>query len=231
MRSEVLVALAAAAVAIVAPASGQIPIHHHLVGTTPGQHFGTAVSGAGDVNADGYGDVIVGATDGNGVSSQIGIARVYSGFDGSLLHTFIAGAPGSAFGAAVAGAGDVDDDGYDDLVVGARYDSTNGTFAGAVYVYSGFDGSLIHDFYGSATADRLGVSVDGAGDVNGDGKDDIIAGAYFAGNNGFWSGSAYVYSGHNGSILRTWHGQGEFEFFGASVAGVGDVNGGGTTSS
>lgn len=226
MKSSV-VALATAAVAMASQALGQIPTHHHFHGTTAGSNFGISVSGAGDVNGDGHADVIVGATDGSGVSPFVGTASVYSGFDGSLLHTFTNGHPGSAFGAAVSGAGDVDDDGYDDLVVGARYDSTNGTFAGAVYVYSGFDGSLIHDFYGAATGDRLGVSVNGAGDVNSDGKDDVIAGAYFASNNGFWSGSAYVYSGHNGSVLRTLHGQAAFEFFGAAVAGAGDVNGDG----
>src|SRR5688572_29199624 len=98
----------------------QLPLLHHLDGPAAGARFGTAVAGAGDVDADGYADVIVGATDSNGASTQVGLAQVFSGHDGRLLFTFRGSTRGGdAFGNAVGGAGDVDGDGHDDVVVGA----------------------------------------------------------------------------------------------------------------
>jgi hypothetical protein len=124
--------------------------------------MGVSVGAAGDVNADGYDDLIVGATDGNGASTEVGEAHVFSGKDGSLLYTFLAQEGGTSFGSSVSGAGDMDADGYADLVVGARYDDTAAIFAGAVYVYSGRTGNLLHAFYGDAEGDRMGTEVSGA---------------------------------------------------------------------
>ncbi|TAH39478.1 MAG: hypothetical protein EYC70_01455 [Planctomycetota bacterium] len=190
----------------------------------PNEHLGIAVDGAGDADGDGVADLIVGATDRNGASTSPGRARLYSGADGSLLHTFVGTDAGSAFGNAVSGAGDIDRDGFDDVMVGARYDDANGIFAGSVNVFSGRDGSVLHTFYGDSEGDRLGAAVGAAGDVDADGCPDVIAGAIFDSNKGFWSGSARVFSGRNGRILHTFDGDSAFDFLGTAVDGAGDID-------
>src|SRR5215510_13005486 len=162
------------------------PIELMRLHGTPGDQLGVAVAGAGDVNGDGFADVIAGATDGVGNGDEPGTAIVYSGLDGAVLYRFVGDFDGDAFGTAVAGAGDVDRDGFDDVIVGARYDDHTAIFSGAVKVYSGKTGAVLHAFYGDGEGDRLGYSVAGAGDVNGDGFADIVAGAVFDNNNGFW---------------------------------------------
>ena len=200
---------------------------HTFLGDAAGDRFGRSVSGAGDVNGDGFDDLIVGAygDDDNGSSS--GSARVFSGVDGSVLHTFLGDAAGDYFGSSVSGAGDVNGDGFDDLIVGAFGDDDNGSNSGSARVFSGVDGSVLHTFLGDAAGDRFGRSVSEAGDVNGDGFDDLIVGAYGDDDNGSFSGSARVFSGVDGSVLHTFLGDATADFFGTSVSGAGDVNGDG----
>ena len=191
-------------------------------GDSAGDLFGESVSGAGDVNNDGFADLIVGAQldDNNGSTS--GSARVFSGFDGSVLYNLDGDSAGDQFGTSVSGAGDVNNDGFADLIVGAPF---NGT--GYVQVFSGFDGSLLYNFDGDSFTDRFGDSVSCAGDVNGDGFDDLIVGADNDDNNGFNSGSARVFSGVDGSVLYNFDGDSAGDSFGSSVSGAGDVNGDG----
>ena len=73
--------------------------------------------------------------------------------------------------------------------------------SGSVWVYSGVDGSLLYTFHGDGNDDELGYSVSGAGDVDNDGFDDVVAGARYDDNNGSSSGMIRVYSGADGSIL------------------------------
>src|SRR5262245_28530518 len=158
-------------------------------GDQPSDGFGSAVHAAGDVNKDGYRDIIVGAVGWDG-DLPVGYARVYSGKNGSLLHSW---SGFNDFGAAVAGAGDVNGDGHDDLIVGGD---------GSVRVYSGKSGLLL--WMKTDVAGKLGWSVDGLGDVNHDGYSDIVASAPFANVNGV-DGSGYVrvYNGKTGATLYT----------------------------
>ncbi len=158
--------------------------------------FGRAVAGAGDVNGDGYGDIVVGAYQ---TASLTGGAYLYLGgpnvpADGGVAApTALAGASAnSTFGYSVAGAGDVNGDGYADVVVGGYYISTN---TGEAYVYYGGASSPLGTFtllHGLATETQFGESVASAGDVNGDGYTDVLIGAPLTGSS---IGAVYLYPG------------------------------------
>ena len=155
-----------------------------LTGGTTGDWFGGSVSGAGDVNADGYDDVIIGALlyDG-GSHSWVGAAYIHhgssSGVSSRASGTLTGGAAGDSFGSAVSGAGDVNGDGYDDVIIGAPgYDSGSLTDAGAATIHhgpsSGVSSSASRRLTGGSGG--FGWSVSGAGAANGDGYDGVIFG-------------------------------------------------------
>ncbi len=184
-------------------------------------YFGFAVAGAGDVNADGKADFIVGAfMAAPGGLGNAGSAFVYSGADGSLLYQKNGAEFGAELGISVAGAGDVNGDGKDDFIIGAWLADAPASNSGAAYVYSGASGALFYQKNG-AFFDNLGISVSGAGDANGDGKADFLVGAFHA-NSG--NGAAYLYSGASGALLYQKDGSG---LFGASVSAAGDADGDG----
>ncbi len=137
------------------------------------------VDSAGDVDRDGFDDLIIGMPD-----FFLGAFAVVSGNTGGLLYYY--DDPGASFGY-VTGAGDVNGDGYADFAASERLDATTFDEAGALYVYSGIDGSLIHTFYGNVEDEQLGFSVDGGRgcDVDGDGFDDVLAGT--------WASIAYAF--------------------------------------
>ncbi|MGB0953213.1 MAG: FG-GAP-like repeat-containing protein [Planctomycetota bacterium] len=195
------------------------------------EQFGSAIAAAGDVNADGFPDIVVGAQNAevNGLPFY-GAAYVYSGADGTELYRFDGQEEGSSFGYSVAGAGDYNADGFDDIIVGAPdedYFFGLHEDAGAVYVYSGFDGSLLALYRGNAF-DEMGSSVAGAGDLNGDGHDDVlIAAAGFAIPGSYGSGAVFAYSGASRSLLHAFiHGFTE-DFFGQQVKSMADIDGDG----
>ncbi len=193
-------------------------------------HFlGQSVSGAGDVDADGFPDVIVGAPGfGSPDNGFPGRAYVYSGATGALLWWWEGEVDGDRYGRSVSGAGDFNGDGFDDLIVGAYWaDGPAGVFAGKAYVYSGATGQLLSLLNGYELDEEFGISVSGAGDVNGDGFDDVVVGAWFAdgdGAPGSDQGKAYVFGGPSGELLWSWQGE-LYDVFGYSVSGAGDVNG------
>ena len=205
-------------------------------GAYAGDQFARSVATAGDVNKDGYDDLVVGApgNDDNGTSA----GRVYL-FYGS--HAGLASAPGwssagvnsrDRFGAAAATAGDVNDDGFSDLAIGAD-GYPGGDSNGKAYVYHGSaDGPGAAAVWTASSAQpgaRFGSAVGTAGDVNGDGCADLVVGAWA---NDSYRGVAYVYHGCSPVGLNTtpnWSqsGQDANNYFGYSVATAGDVNGDG----
>lgn len=191
---------------------------------TPGNLFGWSAADAGDVNFDGVADYIIGGPGGQGR------AVVYSAADHSVLYEFTGAAEGGdSFGSGVAGAGDVNGDGYGDVLVGALGASFTFTQSGRVYLFSGKDGTVLWSRDGLSPQAQLGSAVGLVGDVNGDGVPDQVAGAMGAGEDG--RGRAYILSGVDGEILRTLEPVGPagtpptFGRFFAS--GAGDVNGDG----
>ncbi len=186
-----------------------------------GGGFGHAVGGAGDVNRDGFDDVIVGDYTDLG---ETGSATVFSGQDGRALHTLQGDAAEDRFGWSVSGAGDVDNDGFDDVIVGAVSALTG---RGSAKVFSGRTGMPLFIFNGELSGDFFGESVGAAGDVNSDGHADLIVGAAFDDVDAIDDGSVSVLSGRDGTPLYTFNGDSGSDLFGWAVSGAGDVNGDG----
>jgi FG-GAP repeat protein len=195
-------------------------------GQSENANFGRSVAGAGDVNGDGYADLIVGAEAASpGGLTEAGSVYVYSGVDGSILHQWDGGTANFHLGNSVSGAGDLNQDGLADLIVGTYTASPFGrNTAGSVSAYSGADGSLLYQWHGATAGDWFGYSVSQAGDVNGDGFDDVIVGDWSSPGGVLLAGSAHVYSGADGSQIHHWSGESALNYFGSSVAAAGDVN-------
>lgn len=186
--------------------------------------FGTTLDGAGDVNADGFADVLVGApgVDTNGFAA--GMARVLSGKTGAVLYTIQGAAISDYFGSSVAGLGDVNADGYSDFAVGAPYADPTGAASGQVKVFSGKTGGVLYTLNGQAAADNFGASLAAAGDVNRDGIPDLIVGAPYGDGPFVESGYARIFHGRTGAVLYTLTGDTATDLFGTSVGAAGDVN-------
>ena len=193
-----------------------------VLGESSGDFFGNAVSGAGDVNADGTPDFIVGAIwDANSTGNFAGSASVFSGVDGSLIHKF-EGGENDFFGTRVSGVGDVNSDGHADVVVGAvQWLVTIGK--GYAEVFSGADGSVLYTLTGLAVGDQFGYYVDDVGDMDSDGIGDIAVGAWQADVAGIQSGQAFVFSGVDGTEIHRFSTQAG-DALGCSVGGAGDVD-------
>ncbi len=204
-------------------------------------HFGASVATAGDVNGDGYSEIIIAAS-GSIYIPTPGNVYVYQGGPEKPAETAswskASNKVGALFGRSVSTAGDVNGDGYSDIIVGAPYYDAGEAYEGAVFVYKGSETGLMssgyywnHDF-DQADA-NFGWSVAGAGDVNCDGYDDVIVGApdWESGESEINEGGAWVFRGSETGIIDTPYWQEEFDFphaqFGFSVAGAGDVNGDG----
>jgi hypothetical protein len=200
---------------------------HRFGGLEPNSRFGHSVSGAGDIDHDHKPDVIIGAPLATRLGApfdDIGAAYVYTA-NGTMLWRFSGENSGDYFGNSVANAGDVNNDGVPDILVGAwRADPGGVVDAGSAFVYSGSDGSLIHRRDGEGTNHNFGYSVRGLGDIDGDSYDDFIVGAHRADLNGKTdAGAVYVYSGQIGNLLWVIVGANTDDIFGVSVSAAGDM--------
>jgi hypothetical protein len=212
----------AGAVYLYSGADGSLLRSHF--GEAAADEFGACVAAAGDVNSDGCPDYVVGAPFHDLTGSNAGAAYVYSGLDGASLYIFRGGAAEDQCGHSVGGGGDVNQDGYDDVLVGAPLADDALVNAGRVEVRSGCDGQLLHTFLGSAAQDSLGWSVAGGGDMDADGYDDIIIGILGEDSGAADAGAAVVFSGQTGSVWQSWLGSLAGMGLGHSVGAILDLN-------
>jgi len=222
--------------------------HAQLESDQTNARMGEYVGGAGDINGDGYDDVIVGAFWYDAPEVDEGAAFIFLGSasgvaDGNptTAHARLeADQAGAEMGVNVAGAGDVNGDGYDDVIVGAWHYDAGQTDEGVALVYLGSASGIANGTPATAHAQiesdqanaQLGISVDGAGDVDDDGYDDVIVGAHFYNGGLVEEGAAFVFLGSAGGIVGTTpataHAQLESDqagaWMGVNVGGAGDVN-------
>jgi len=216
-----------------------------IIGETSGDAVGTSVAGAGDTNGDSIPDIVVGAWGNYEGGSYAGAAYLVTGpVTGAIAlddveAKLIGEHAGDSAGYDVAGGGDINGDGLMDILVGAHNATIDGYKTGSVYVSLGpltnersleyVDAQLI----GSDDGDAVGYSIDLAEDIDGDGLDDIIVGAYGADIGGDGSGAVYVVLGPASGISpleeadHIFVGTAEGEHAGVSVAYAGDCNGDG----
>jgi FG-GAP repeat protein len=165
----------AGAVRVYSGADGHVL--YTVLGSHRGDHLGASASAAGDVNADGTPDFVVGAPDAVVPGFRDGgRVQVFSGRDGSLLHTMLGERIADFLGSTCDEMGDVDHDGHADLLIGASGRlSPSGAWVGALLVYSGLDASVLVRAYGDRVGGLLGEQGTSAiGDVDGDGRADFL---------------------------------------------------------
>ncbi|MBS1582926.1 MAG: FG-GAP repeat protein [Bacteroidetes bacterium] len=206
-----------------------------LNGTQAGESFGFSVATAGDVNGDGYSDLLVGSPNWNTPFASAGRVQLFlgsaAGISATAAWTYQGAQVNDSLGFSVSSAGDINGDGFSDVAIGAP-GRTSGR--GAVLVFTGAAGGLggapAYTLTGnSQNGCKFGWSVALAGDVNGDGYSDLVVGAPRYNTSGAAQGKAYCYHGAAAALTLVWSfaGTAVNAQLGFSVAGVGDLNGDG----
>lgn len=207
--------------------TGVNPVIHWFPGFSAGDEFGRAVAGIGDVDLDGVTDLAVGAPFAG--SADEGVVFVYSCGSAGALWNSVWGSAGSRFGWSVASLGDVDGDGWSEIVVGAPKEDPGGVLdGGSAYVVSGLylsqavGAQTVWSASGGSAGAEFGFSVAGVGDFDQDSLPDVAIGAPAPAG----VGVAFVNSGASGAFVLA-RGGSTGQQYGYSVAAGGDTNGDG----
>ncbi|MEQ1891142.1 MAG: FG-GAP-like repeat-containing protein [Planctomycetota bacterium] len=188
---------------------------HEFVGEAANDQFGWTGRNAGDCDGDGHADLILTAPTKAIGGPAAGRVYVHSGKSGKLLFSHD-GKPGDQLGNCGQAAGDVNGDGRADVIVGAPGANAG---RGVALVLSGQDGAVLLTLKGEQPGDNLGRNACGAGDADGDGHADLLAGANGSDAVGPDSGRAYLFSGKDGSVLATFDGEESGDKFGVALCG------------
>lgn len=198
----------------------------NLDGSEENERYGTSVSSLGDIDNDGYDDFAVGAPFNDVGGSNAGTVDVISGKCSELLFQFVGENPDDQAGRVVGCAGDYNDDGVNDILIGApRYNDQDNDDSGIVYVISGFDFATLAIYIGEESGERFGSAVSGGVDLTGDGIDDFIVGAPY---NNSKQGTVYVIRGGDGEVVAALDGKESGDRFGHSLAVIKKLDGDGT---
>ncbi|TXT64999.1 MAG: hypothetical protein BAJALOKI1v1_480008 [Promethearchaeota archaeon] len=217
---------------------------------------GMVLSGVGDVNSDNLDDILIGAPNNSehGLSTGqvyliLGDANIWgntynlSSVDASFYGEFM----GDSLGDAMDGLGNVNNDNYDDFIIGARLNSDGASGAGKSYLFFGSSSGWSMDtncsnanisFIGTNTNEESGSSLAGIGDINADGKDDFLIGAPNNSEGANNRGKTYLFFGSDFNGISTinlteanasYIGENAYDLSGSSIAGAGDLNGDNST--
>jgi FG-GAP repeat len=205
-----------------------------VTGTTANDHLGACVAKLGDVNGDGVGDFIAGAT--QLTATGTGYVVVISGAARVPLYTVFGLAAGDVFGGSVASAGDTDLDGFDDFLVGAIGAgpvASSVNWSGSAYLCSGATGAIRFTITQSVVGDHNGVAVAGVRDVTGDGVPDFAVSAPGTPMQVAtvlatpFAGIVRIFDGATGTLVRQHSDNQPGSQFGDSISTVGDLDGDG----
>ncbi|MDX1396302.1 MAG: integrin alpha, partial [Gemmatimonadota bacterium] len=197
-----------------------------LAGERAGDNFGSAV--AGRVLDDGRAILVAGAPnagDNYGGRVYVWVGEPHAGPATFTIETDETGAELGAMFLSIVG--DVDADGHPDVYASDWSNNARGGSTGRVYVHSGATGARLYTFTGEARGDGFGIGPADAGDVDGDGHDDLVIGAWQHWGAAAGGGKVYVFSGADGSVLREITGKVMGDAFGFDATGMGDVDGDG----
>ena len=229
------------------PVSGEVNLSYadaSIAGEAAHDNAGSSYASLGDVDSDGFGDFCLGAWGHSTEAGRAGAIYCMSGpLDGVVSlsgdATKITGESGDDFLGASMDSADFSGDGLVDVVVGSHLEDSAADNAGAVYLLHSpvLSGSSLADarakVMGEDADDKAGEAVAAAGDVNGDGHEDLLVGAYGVASQGTSSEAAYLvlgpFSGESSlaAAAAMYSGLAAYDYAGGSVAGPGDVDGDG----
>ena len=197
--------------------NGTMDNSDNIAGEAAEDNFGFSVA-TGDVNNDGRVDTIVGAPLNDEAAAQAGKVYAFDGFNGGLLWSAVGQTAGDRFGNAVAFAGDVNDDGFNDVVVGAPFNDAGGTSAGRAYILDGENGNRLRTHTGQNAGDQFGAAVAGVNDLNDDDHADYIIGEPRSDHTANDAGRATIFNGDTGGVLIRLTGDVAGDRFGSAIA-------------
>jgi len=162
-------------------------------GDSARDHLGNSVSFIGDVNGDGVADAIAGALEDDNNATNCGSVRIFDGATGAVITTLNGSNANDHFGYSVSDLGDLSGDGIEEFMVGVYgFDGLSGKDSGMIVIYNGATMAVHGSVEGTLGDDRLGTSMDAAGDMSGDGSPDFISGGRQRGGAAIGNGQGFI---------------------------------------
>jgi hypothetical protein len=197
-----------------------IQVVYEVTGIQDNEQFSLAPAAIGDINADGIPEILCTAPGRNNAPGSVSACILLDGATGAEIRTHERPIDSTAIFQKSSDAGDLDADGVMDYAVGGW----NNTDPGAVFAFSGVDGTLIFQLGGLTARDQFGLGLASLDDINADGHDDLLVGSPFHVVDGQRRGRIAVYSGADGSVLWSKEGDARDDALGQSCFSIDDIN-------